>query len=57
MCETKNEILESVKKIADFLINTQDLYNQELALYVMQFSDNEPLKNYVNFYEAYIIIA
>ena len=52
MCETKNEILESVKKIADFLINTQDLYNQELALYVMQFSDNEPLKNYVNFYEA-----
>lgn len=52
-----DEILISVKEIADFLIQTQDKYNQELALYLMRILDNEPLKNYVNFNEASLVTA
>lgn len=56
MLEQK-EILPSVKEISDFLIETQDEYNQELALCLMRIMDNEPTKNYINFNEAFIIIA
>lgn len=56
MLEQK-EILSSVKEISDFLIETQDEYNQELALCLMQIIDNEPTKNYINFNEAFIVMA
>lgn len=56
MLESK-EILPSVKEIADFLVETQDEYNQELALCLMRIMDNEPTKNYINFNEAFIIMA
>lgn len=52
-----DEILESVKEISDFLIQTQNEENQELALYLMQILDNEPTKNYVNFNEAFLTLA
>lgn len=52
-----DDILASVKEIADFLIQTQDEGNQELALCLMKITDNEPLKNYVNFNEAFVTIA
>lgn len=48
------EILKSVKEISDFLIETG---NEELSIYLMQIMDNEPLKNYVNFNEAGLILA
>ncbi len=51
------EILESVKEISDFLIQTKNEENQELALYLMQILDNEPTKNYVNFNEAFLTLA
>lgn len=51
------EILPSVKEISDFLIETQDENNQELALYLMNIMDNEPTKNYINFNEAFIVLA
>lgn len=51
-----NEVLMSVKEIADFLISTQDEYNQKLALCLMKIMDNTPTKNYINFNEAFIII-
>lgn len=53
----RREILSCVKEIADFLIETQSEYNQKLALYLMMITDNEPAKNYINFNEAFIIIA
>lgn len=56
MLETKG-ILPSVKEISDCLIETQDEYNQELALCLMRIMDNEPTKNYINFNEAFIIMA
>lgn len=56
MLEQK-EILSSVKEISDFLIETQDEYNQELALCLMRIIDNEPTKNYINFNEAFIVMA
>lgn len=56
MLEQK-EILPSVKEISDFLIETKDEYNQELALCLMRIMDNEPTKNYINFNEAFIIMA
>lgn len=52
-----NEILMSVKEIADFLINTQDERNQKLALYLMRIMDNDHSKNYINFNEAFITIS
>lgn len=52
-----DEILESIKEIADFLIQTQDETNQELALYLMQILDNKPTKNYINFNEAFLTLA
>lgn len=51
------EILPSVKEISDFLIETQDENNQELALYLMKIMENEPTKNYINFNEAFIVLA
>lgn len=51
------EILTVVKEAADFLIQTQDDDKQELAFYLIQILDNEPLKNYVNFNEAFLTIA
>lgn len=56
MLEAK-EMFSSVKEISDFLIGTQDEYNQELALCLMRIMDNEPTKNYINFNEAFIIMA
>ncbi len=56
MLEQK-EILPSVKEISDFLIETKDEYNQELALCLMRIMDNEPTKNYINFNEAFIIMS
>ncbi len=56
MLEPK-EILPSVKEISDFLIETQDEYNQELALCLMRIMGNEPAKNYINFNEAFIVMA
>lgn len=52
-----DEILASVKEIADYLTQTQDEYNQELALYLMQILDNEPTKNYINFNEAFLVLS
>lgn len=52
----RRDVLKSVKEIADFLIDTMEQYNQELALNLMRILENEPLKNFVNFYEAYIIV-
>lgn len=52
-----DEILKSVKEVADFLIQTKDENNQELAVYLMEITDNEPLKNYVNFNEACLVLA
>lgn len=51
-----NEVLMSVKEIADFLISTQDEYNQKLALCLMKIMDNTSTKNYINFNEAFIVI-
>ena len=52
-----NEILPSVMEVSDFLINTQDEYNQKLALCLMKILDNEPAQNYINFNEAFLVIA
>ena len=52
-----NEIVMSVKEIADFLIDTQNEYNQKLAGCLMEIMDNEHSKNYINFNEAFITIA
>ena len=52
-----NEILMSVKEVADFLIDTQNEYNQKLAGCLMEIMDNEHSKNYINFNEAFITIA
>lgn len=52
-----DEILNTVKEAADFFIQTQDESNQELAVYLMEIMDNEPLKNYVNFNEACLVLA
>lgn len=51
------DILSSVKEITDFLIQTKDDYNQKLALCLMKILDNEPSKNYINFNEAFMIMA
>lgn len=52
-----NEILMSVKEIADFLIDTQNEYNQNLAKCLMEIMGNGHSKNYINFNEAFITIA
>lgn len=52
-----NEILASVKEISEFLVNTKDEYSQNLSIYIMEIMDNEHSKNYINFNEAFIIIA
>lgn len=52
-----DEVLQAVKEISDFLIETQDEYNQELALYLINILDNEPTKNYINFNEASLVTA
>lgn len=51
------QVLENVKEISNFLIETQDEYNQELALCLMQILENEHTKNYINFNEAFILIS
>ena len=52
-----DEILPSVEEVSDFLISTQDEYNQRLALCLMKILDNEPAQNYINFNEAFLVIA
>lgn len=56
MLEPKN-ILNAVSEAVNYLAETHDKYNQELAVCLMGILDNEPLKNYVNFSNAFIVIA
>ena len=56
MLEPQN-ILDAVNEAVDYLAETHDKYNQELAVCLMAILKNEPLKNYVNFNNAFITIV
>ena len=53
----KDEIQKIIEEAAEILFKTKDDNNIRIALYLTDYIDNDSLKNYINLYEASLIIA
>lgn len=50
-------ISASIDGVIDFLLETDELYNKELAYNIMNFYEKEPIYNFLNFTEASIVLS